>query len=86
VIKVFTLAGDPVAILQHDQNEDYNGSNAQWYSEYAPDPTQTRLAGGEHAWDLLSDSKQSVQSGIYLFNVTDLDQDRVYNGRFVIVR
>jgi len=86
VIKVFTLAGDPVAILQHDQSEDYNGSNAQWYSEYAPDPTQTRLAGGEHAWDLLSDSKQSVQAGIYLFNVTDLDQDRVYNGRFVIVR
>jgi hypothetical protein len=86
VIKVFTLSGDPVAILQHDQSEDYNGSNAQWYSEYAPDPTQTRLAGGEHAWDLLSDSKQGVQAGIYLFNVTDLDQDRVYNGRFVIVR
>jgi hypothetical protein len=72
--------------LQHNHNDPYNGSNAQWFSEYSPDYGQARLAGGEHAWDLLSDSKQTVQAGIYLFNVTDLDRDRVFNGRFVIVR
>lgn len=86
VIRVYTLAGDPVAVLHHDQSIAYNGSDAQWFKEFAPDSGQTQSAGGEHAWDLLSDSKQSVQSGIYLFNVADLDSERVFNGRFVIVR
>jgi hypothetical protein len=44
------------------------------------------MAGGEHAWDILSDSKQSIQAGIYLFSVTDLESDRVYNGKFVVLR
>ncbi|MFZ9968323.1 MAG: hypothetical protein ACO3GL_00865 [Bacteroidia bacterium] len=85
-ITIFTLAGDPVATLQHQADQNFNGSQAQWFGDFAGNPDQTVMAGGEHAWDILSDSKQSIQAGIYLFNVTDLDSDRVYNGKFVVLR
>ncbi|MFM9143172.1 MAG: hypothetical protein ACKOPP_04135, partial [Bacteroidota bacterium] len=71
---------------QHHAGQDFNGSQAQWFVEYAGNPDQTVMAGGEHAWDILSDSKQSIQAGIYLFSVTDLESDRVYNGKFVVLR
>jgi hypothetical protein len=85
-IRIYTLAGDPVALLQHDQSRSYNGSEVQWYADYADDALQTRMAGGEHVWDLLSESKQAVQAGIYLFQVEDRDSDRSFSGRFVVLR
>lgn len=85
-IRIYTLAGDPVALLQHDQSRSYNGSEVQWYADYADYALQTRMAGGEHVWDLLSESKQAVQAGIYLFQVEDRDSDRSFSGRFVVLR
>jgi hypothetical protein len=85
-IKIFTLSGDPVALLEHHTDRDFNGSQAQWFAEYAGNPDQVVMAGGEHAWDILSDSKQSIQAGIYLFSVQDLETDRVFNGKFVVLR
>jgi hypothetical protein len=85
-IKIYTLSGDPVALLEHDSDNEFNGSKAQWFAEFAGNPDQVVMAGGEHAWDILSDSKQSIQAGIYLFNVHDLNTERVFNGKFVVLR
>ena len=85
-IKIYTLSGDPVALLEHNAENDFNGSTAQWFAEFAGNPNQVVMAGGEHAWDILSDSKQSIQAGIYLFNVHDMDTERVFNGKFVVLR
>jgi hypothetical protein len=75
-----------VALLEHNAENDFNGSTAQWFAEFAGNPNQVVMAGGEHAWDILSDSKQSIQAGIYLFNVHDMDTERVFNGKFVVLR
>jgi hypothetical protein len=44
------------------------------------------FSGGEHAWDLLSESKQSVTQGIYLFSVKDLNSGTLEEGQFVLLR
>jgi hypothetical protein len=44
------------------------------------------LAGGEHAWDVLSEDKQNLASGLYLFSVKDLSTNDVQTGKFAIIK
>ena len=44
------------------------------------------MAGGIHAWDILSDNSLRLSSGLYLFSVQDLDTGEVDTGKFVILR
>ncbi|MBK9730195.1 MAG: hypothetical protein IPO83_02725 [Chitinophagaceae bacterium] len=84
-IRIYTLAGDIVATLNHDA-ADYNGSDIQWYANYAGSTDQRILPGGEHAWDILSESKQSISQGIYLFSVKDLSSNIIQEGQFVVIK
>ena len=84
-IRIYTLAGDIVAILEHDA-ADYNGSDIRWFDNYAGNSSERILPGGEHAWDLLSASKQSITQGIYLFSVKDLNSNMVQEGQFVVIK
>ena len=52
-IRIFSLAGDIVATLQHDDE-----------SRTTPDRPV-----GQEEWDLLSDSGRAIASGIYVFSV-----------------
>jgi hypothetical protein len=65
-IRVYTMTGDLVRRMNHDAPPS-NGSVIQWFSRYA-DGTQV-MSGGEHAWDLISDSDQAIATGLYLFTV-----------------
>jgi len=82
-IRVYTMAGDLVRSMQHDAATS-NGSDIQWFSRYA-DGTQV-MSGGEHAWDLISDSDQAIATGLYLFTVENLDTGDIKRGKFVIVK
>ncbi len=82
-IRIYTMAGDLVKILRHEA-ETYNGSDIEWFSRYA-DGTQT-FAGGEHAWDLITDNDQATATGLYLFVVENLDTGNVHRGKFVIIK
>ncbi len=82
-IRVYTLAGDLVRTLSHDAAT-YTGSDVQWFSRYA-DGTQI-LAGGEHAWDLVTDNDQAVATGLYLFTVKNLDTGDITRGKFAIIK
>jgi hypothetical protein len=82
-ISIFTAGGDLVAELTH--NSAYNGSDAGWFDAYGGDPDQRVFSGGEHAWDMLSESGQSITSGIYLFTVEDLDNNLIQEGKLVII-
>jgi hypothetical protein len=84
-ITIYTLAGDVVQVLHHDART-YAGDDIQWYGNYAGSTDQRVFSGGEHAWDLLSESKQSVTQGIYLFSVKDLNSGKVEEGQFVLIR
>ena len=84
-IRVYTLAGELVSTLNHDATSSLNGSTAGWFNQYG-DASHTVLASGEHAWDVLSDSKQVIATGLYLFSVKDLITGAVQVGKFAIVK
>jgi hypothetical protein len=84
-ITIYTLAGDVVQVLYHDAAT-YSGDDIEWYGNYAGSADQRIFSGGEHAWDILSESKQSIMQGIYLFSVKDLNSGIVQQGQFVIVK
>ena len=81
-IRIYTLAGEIVNTLRHD-SESYTG-DTRWYNDFS---AENRIqSGGEHSWDLLSDSGLSVSGGLYLFTVKDLNSGDVQRGKFVIIK
>ncbi len=81
-LRIYTLAGEIVAELNHDAAT-YTG-DTRWFDDFSADNRQ--IPGGEHAWDLLSDSGLSLTSGLYLFTVKNLDTGKVQQGKFVIIK
>jgi hypothetical protein len=65
-ITIYTLAGDIVKRIEHTDQS--NSSEIRWFETYAPGGKQ-QFAGGEHAWDLLTDNDQAIATGLYLFTV-----------------
>jgi hypothetical protein len=74
LIRVFTLAGDLVAIIPHNITGD---GNLGWASQYS------------ERWDLNNRNRQQVVSGIYLFSVEDKtpgNEGKIKIGKFVVIR
>jgi hypothetical protein len=75
VIRIFTVAGDLVQILDHDQES--TNRISRWNTPHA------------EAWDLNSRNLQQAVSGLYLFSVEDKTTENKGNidvGKFVIIR
>jgi len=81
-IRVYTLAGDVVADLVHD-SETYTG-DIRWFSDLSA--SNRKLSGGEHAWDILSQSRQNLATGLYLFTVKDLKSGKIQRGKLAIIK
>ncbi len=81
-IRIYTLAGEIVARLDHDAAT-YRG-DIRWYDDFSA--ANRQLPGGEHSWDILSESGLNLAGGLYLFTVKDLDTDEVQQGKFVIIK
>lgn len=84
-IRVYTLAGDVVAEMQHDAST-YNGSDIQWFRRFGGSDVPLRFAGGEHAWDLVTKFDQALATGLYLFSVKDAETGNVQTGKFLIIK
>ena len=82
-IVIYTLAGDIVKNIIH--NASSNGSDTRWFQNYASDGKQ-QFAGGEHAWDLVTDNDQAVATGLYLFTVKNSKTGDIKTGKFLIVK
>lgn len=82
-IIIYTLAGDIVKTMLHDASS--NGSDTRWFQNYASDGKQ-QFAGGEHAWDLVTDNDQAVATGLYLFTVKNSKTGDIKTGKFLIVK
>lgn len=82
-VRIYTVAGDLVDQFNH--SADYNGGDNRWFQTYS-DTSQTRFSGGEHAWDLLSKDQQIIARGIYLFSVKDLSTNKIFKGKFVVIK
>ena len=79
-IRIFSLAGDLVEVIQHD--ELYMGGDIANVDE-RKNPI---MSGGEHAWDLITMHDQATASGLYLFTVEDKDTGTVKEGKFLIIK
>lgn len=82
-ITIYSLAGDIVKRLYHDQNS--NASDLRWFQTYSRDGTQV-MSGGEHAWDLITDHDQAIATGLYLFSVRDSQTGNIKTGKFLVVK
>lgn len=82
-IIIYTLAGDIVKNIIHDASS--NGSDTRWFQNYASDGKQ-QFAGGEHAWDLVTDNDQAIATGLYLFTVKNSKTGDIKTGKFLIVK
>ena len=82
-IRVYTVAGEIVAEMQHDASTRV-GSDIGWYDAFSGENRVT--AGGEYAWDILSENGLGIAGGLYLFSVRDLDTGETYTGKFVVIR
>ena len=79
-IRIFSLAGDLVEVIQHD--ELYMGKDIANVDE-RKNPI---MSGGEHAWDLITMHDQATASGLYLFTVEDKDTGTIKEGKFLIIK
>lgn len=82
-ITIYTLSGDVVKRMQHTPES--NGSDLLWFSTYSGDGNQ-KFAGGEHAWDLITDNDQAIATGMYLFSVKNKNTGEVKTGKFLIIK
>ncbi len=82
-ITIYTLSGDIVKRIPH--NSSSNGSDLRWFQTYSKDGTQ-RMSGGEHSWDLITDSDQAIATGMYLFTVKDFSNGKIKTGKFLIIK
>lgn len=81
-IHVYTLAGEIVARMDHEADS-YAG-DIRWYDNFSA--SNRTLPGGEHSWDILSESGLDLASGLYLFSVENLDSGEVQSGKFVLIK
>ena len=79
-IRIFSLAGDLVEIIQHDDS--YKGQDIS-NIDANKNPI---MAGGEHAWDLITMHDQATASGLYLFTVEDKNSGQIKEGKFLIIK
>jgi len=82
-IKIYTLAGETVDVIQHDASS-YRGQDVRWFQTFGG--TDIELAGGEHAWDMISRHDQALATGLYLFTVKDLVSGKSQVGKFIIIK
>ena len=79
-IRIFSLAGNLVDVIQH--NEAYKGQDIN-NIDGKKNPI---MAGGEHAWDLITMHDQATASGLYLFTVEDKNSGKIKEGKFLVIK
>ena len=79
-IRIFSLAGDLVDIIQHD--ETYKGSDIRNIDSQK----NPLMSGGEHAWDMITMHDQDTGSGLYLFTVEDKKSGEIKEGKFLLIK
>ncbi len=85
-IRIFTLAGDLIDVLEHDAAT-YRGGDVKRITEAREQAGEGAIfSGGEHAWDLISRSDQAIATGLYLFTVEDRATGRVERGKFAVIK
>jgi hypothetical protein len=84
-IRIYTLAGDIVADIQHDAAT-YDGTDIAWFRQFSGTGLAPRFSGGEHAWDLITKYDQAIATGLYLYTVRDALTGEILKGKFLVIK
>jgi hypothetical protein len=87
-VRIYTLAGDLVRSYDYDAST-YRGTEAQGIKPDNADLSQGRyvVTGGTMvAFDLLSENRQEIATGLYLFSVEDLTNGETQQGKFLVLK
>lgn len=82
-ITIYTSAGDVIKSFEHHADT-YQGEDIKWFDNFGG--LNTMMTGGEHAWDILSDSKTTISTGVYFYTVSDLDKQELRTGSLAIIK
>lgn len=82
-IRIFTIAGELIKTIDHDADT-YNGADIVSLKDLST--SNTVYAGGEHAWDLITDYDQASATGLYLYSIEDKESGKIQTGRFLIIK
>jgi hypothetical protein len=83
-VMIYTSSGDLVASLRHD-SEIYKGEGIGWSNNFG-DREKTTMSGGEHGWDVLTDFKTQLTTGVYMFTVKDTQNGEMQSGSFAVIK
>ncbi|MCF7904952.1 MAG: hypothetical protein K9M49_07325, partial [Candidatus Marinimicrobia bacterium] len=79
-IRIYTLGGDMVDEIDHN-GDTYQGEDiARLSSE------NKVYAGGEHAWDLITQYDEPIATGMYVFTVENLNNNEIQVGKFLVIK
>lgn len=81
-VRIYTLNGELVDCFEH--NGTNTGADIQWFQKYAKG--KTLFAGGEHAWNLVTQHDQAIATGLYLFTVKDRQTGEIQKGKFLVIK
>lgn len=84
-ITIFTSSGDLVDRFEHNADT-YKGEDIRWFNDFGGEAQDRTLPGGEHAWDILSASGQTLAQGMYIFSVEDHANGITKKGTFAILK
>ena len=82
-VRIYTLAGDLVDKFEH-QGTTYTGEGIQWFERFSRGDRV--FAGGEHAWDLVTQDDQALASGLYFFTVQNNNTGEIQRGKFLVIK
>ncbi len=84
-ITIFNLAGEKIDRFVHTASS-YTGEDVQRVTRGSSPGERRVFAGGEHAWDLLSEDDQEIATGLYIYTVENLDNGKVKTGKFLVIK
>jgi hypothetical protein len=85
IITIYNLSGEVITKFEHNGTTN-DGSDIDWYKLLGGTAANRILPGGEHSYDLLSNSKQSLTQGLYLYTVKNNVSGHVTKGTFGIIK
>ncbi len=85
LVTIYTASGDVVASFEH-QADTYQATDIDWYKVLGGTAATRVLPGGEHAYDLLTTTRQTITAGLYYFSVKNLATGKIKRGQFAVIR
>lgn len=84
-VTIFNVAGERIDEFTHNAAT-YQAQDVARIGGLTSPGEKSAFAGGEHAWNLLTESGQEIATGLYIYVVKDTDTGDKKVGRFLVIK